>query len=170
MLKSQNEFKLSILEEAIQKTAFLPSDKPHHGVRYLRKFLLYDKRMKVTSLIASVALLGLVTVWGAPLKAINPHLVQASAQEIKIATSGETAQEKIDRLTAVKGKPGSGDLLRQLYVKDLTPIGIQPDGAGMIVNLCSKTDNTTISLCTTYDVIVAVKEGEITNFDPAEVK
>jgi hypothetical protein len=125
--------------------------------------------MKFTSVLSTVVLLGLVTVWDAPLKTVNPHLVQASAQEVKMVM-GETAQQKIDQLTALKGKPGSGDLLRKLYAKDLTPIGIQPGGAGMVVNLYSKADNTTISLCTTYDVIVAVKKGKIAKFAPAEVK
>jgi hypothetical protein len=125
--------------------------------------------MKFTSLCASFVLLGLVTVWDAPLKAINPSLVQASAQEIKIA-EGETSQQKIDQLTAVKGKPGSAELMRKLYVKVLMPIGIQAGGAGMVVNLYSKADDTTISLCTTYDVIVAVKKGKVTKFAPAEVK
>jgi hypothetical protein len=125
--------------------------------------------MKFTSLCASFVLLGLVTVWDAPLKAINPSLVQASAQEIKIA-EGETSQQKIDQLTAVKGKPGSAELMRKLYVKVLMPIGIQPGGAGMVVNLYSKADDTTISLCTTYDVIVAVKKGKIEKFAAAEVK
>jgi hypothetical protein len=36
--------------------------------------------------------------------------------------AGETAQQKIAQLTAVKSKPGSADLMRKLYVKDLTPI------------------------------------------------
>jgi hypothetical protein len=125
--------------------------------------------MKFTSLCASFVLLGLVTVWDAPLKAINPSLVQASAQEIKIA-EGETSQQKIDQLTTVKGKPGSAELMRKLYVKVLMPIGIQPGGAGMVVNLYSKADDTTISLCTTYDVIVAVKKGKIEKFAAAEVK
>jgi hypothetical protein len=125
--------------------------------------------MKFTSLCASFVLLGLVTVWDAPLKAINPSLVQAFAQEIKIA-EGETSQQKIDQLTAVKGKPGSAELMRKLYVKVLMPIGIQPGGAGMVVNLYSKADDTTISLCTTYDVIVAVKKGKIEKFAAAEVK
>jgi hypothetical protein len=125
--------------------------------------------MKFTSVLSTVVLLGLVTVWDAPLKAVNPHLVQASAQEVKIA-EGETSQQKIDQLTAVKGKPGSAELARKLYVKDLSPIGIQPGGAGMVVNLYSKKDNTTISLCTTFDVIVAVKPGKIKKFDAAEVK
>jgi hypothetical protein len=125
--------------------------------------------MKFTSVLTTVALLGLVTVWDAPLKAVNPSLVQASARQLKIA-AGETSQQKIDRLTAVKGKPGSGDLLRQLYAKELSPIGIQPGGAGMVVNFYSKTDDTTISYCANFDVIVAVKKGRIVKFAPAEVK
>jgi hypothetical protein len=118
--------------------------------------------MKFNSVLASVALLGLVTVWDAPLKAVTPQLVQASAQQIKIA-EGETAQQKIDRLTAIKGKPGSGDLMRKLYEKALSPIGIQPGGAGMVVN-------TTISYCANFDVIVAIKQGKIAKFPAAEVK
>jgi hypothetical protein len=125
--------------------------------------------MKFTSVLTTIALLGLVTVWDAPLKAVNPSLVQASARQLKIAAA-ETSQQKIDRLTAVKGKPGSGDLLRQLYAKELSPIGIQPGGAGMVVNFYSKTDDTTISYCANFDVIVAVKKGRIVKFAPAEVK
>jgi hypothetical protein len=125
--------------------------------------------MKFTSVLTTIALLGLVTVWDAPLKAVNPSLVQASARQLKIA-AGETSQQKIDRLTAVKDKPGSGDLLRQLYAKELSPIGIQPGGAGMVVNFYSKTDDTTISYCANFDVIVAVKKGRIVKFAPAEVK
>jgi hypothetical protein len=125
--------------------------------------------MKFNSVLASVALLGLVTVWDAPLKAVTPQLVQASAQQIKIA-EGETAQQKIDRLTAIKGKPGSGDLMRKLYEKALSPIGIQPGGAGMVVNFYSKNDNTTISYCANFDVIVAIKQGKIAKFPAAEVK
>lgn len=125
--------------------------------------------MKVASLCTSIAVLGLVTVWDAPLKALNPNLVEAAAQSM-MSPAGETAQQKINQLTAVKGKPGSGDLMRKLYVKDLTPIGIQPGGAGMVVNLYSKANDTTISLCTTFDVIVAVKKGKIAKFAPAEVK
>lgn len=60
--------------------------------------------------------------------------------------------------------------MRQLYVKDLTPIGIQSGGAGQVVNLYSKMDDTTISLCTTFDVIVAIKKGKIVKFPAAEVK
>ena len=51
--------------------------------------------MKLASVIASAALVGLVTVWDAPLKAVNSQLVRASAEEMKDAT-GLTAQKKID--------------------------------------------------------------------------
>ena len=40
----------------------------------------------------------------------------------------------------------------------------------MVVNLYSKKDNTTLSLCTTYDVVVAAKKGRIAKFKPSEVK
>lgn len=125
--------------------------------------------MKLSFLLTSVATLVLVAVSADPLKAVNPHFMQASAQEMIVAAS-ETPQQKIDQLTAVKGKPGSGSLMRKLYVKTLTPIGIQPGGAGMVVNLYSQPDDTTISLCTTFDVIVAVKKGKIAKFPAEEVK
>ncbi len=38
--------------------------------------------MKLTSILTSFALVGLMTAWDAPLKVINPQLVQASAQEM----------------------------------------------------------------------------------------
>jgi hypothetical protein len=125
--------------------------------------------MKLTSLLATTAIASIVSISALPLQPFNPNAYQASAQQVKIAAS-LTAQQKIDKLTEVKGKPGSGDLLRKLFAKDLTPVGIQPGGAGMVVNLYSKIDDTTISLCTTYDVIVAVKKGLIPNFNPDEVK
>jgi hypothetical protein len=124
--------------------------------------------MKLSTLLATGAIVSAVTISTIPLQAFNPNLSQVAAQEIKIAAV--TSQQKIDQLTAVKGKPGSAALMRKLYEKDLTPIGIQPGGAGMVVNLYSKKDDTTISLCTTYDVIVAVKRGAIAQFDPSEVK
>ncbi|CAN1211373.1 hypothetical protein TUMEXPCC7403_14320 [Tumidithrix helvetica PCC 7403] len=125
--------------------------------------------MKLTSLLATTAIASIVSMSAVPLQSFNPNSYQASAQEIKIAAE-LTSQQKIDRLTEVKGKPGSGDLLRKLYAKDLTPVGIQPGGAGMVVNLYSKADDTTIALCTVYDVIVAVKKGLIPTFNPNEVK
>jgi len=98
-------------------------------------------------------LASVVTLSAIPLQTFNPNSFQASAQEMKKEAASETAQQKIDQITAVKGKPPSGPLLRKLYAKDLTPIGIQPGGAGMVVNLYSKKDDTTLSLCTTFDVV-----------------
>jgi hypothetical protein len=81
-----------------------------------------------------------------------------------------TSQDKIAQITPVKGKGASAVLMRKLYKEDLTPIGVQLGGAGMVVNLYSKKDDTTISLCTTFDVVVAIKKGLIVQFDPSEVK
>jgi hypothetical protein len=125
--------------------------------------------MKLISLFATTAIAGIVAISSVPLQALNPSSYQASANEVR-TTIVATAQEKIDQISAVKGMPGSGALLRKLYAKDLTPIGIQVGGAGMVVNLYSKTDDTTLSLCTTFDVVVAVKSGWIAEFDPSEVK
>ncbi|KOP26912.1 hypothetical protein AMR41_05960 [Hapalosiphon sp. MRB220] len=122
-----------------------------------------------SSLLATVALTGLFTVWDGPLKAVNPALVQASAQEMKDVT-GLTAQQKIEMLTKSKGQFGSGDQLRRYFFGDLEPIAVQPGGAGMVVNLYNKANNVTISYCATYDVVVAVKKGKITAFAPNEVK
>lgn len=81
-----------------------------------------------------------------------------------------TAAQKITKLTEVKGKKGSGDLMRSFFAGDLEPIGIQPGGAGMVVNLYNKAGKITVSYCATFDVIVAVKAGKIAKFAAAEVK
>ncbi len=119
--------------------------------------------MKLAPLITTVALSGFLTVWDAPLKVINPALVQASAQELSV-------QQKIELITKNKGQIGSGDQLRRFFFGDLEPIGIQPGGAGQVVNLYNKANNVTFSYCSTYDVIVAVKKGKIAKFEPSEVK
>jgi hypothetical protein len=124
--------------------------------------------MKLTSLLASTLLLGTVAISTASLPAFNPNSFQVSAQAMSMSKS--ESQGKIDQILAIKGKPGSGDLLRKLYKEDLTPIGIQVGGAGMVVNLYSKKDNTTLSLCTVYDVVVAAKKGRIARFKSREVK
>jgi hypothetical protein len=122
--------------------------------------------MKLTSfLLTSVALVGMVTVWDAPLKAINPQLVQASAQEMTM-----TPQTKIDLITKNKGQIGGGDQLRRFFYGDLEPIAVQPGGAGMVVNLYNKANNVTFAYCATYDVVVAVKMGRVTAFPASEVK
>jgi hypothetical protein len=121
--------------------------------------------MKFTSLLFTTAIASTL-ISTVPLQ---PNSIPASAQAFKIAQA-ETSQQKISQITAVKGKPESAVLLRKLYAKDLTPIGIQAGGAGMVVNLYSKKDDTTLSLCTTFDVVVAVKKGKVAKFNPAEVK
>jgi hypothetical protein len=84
--------------------------------------------MKLTSLLATTIVLSGTVVSITSLPAFNPNSFQASAQSM--SESNSESQGKIDQILAVKGKPGSGDLLRKLYEKDLTPIGVQPGGAG----------------------------------------
>jgi len=120
--------------------------------------------MKLAPLLTSVALVGFFTVWDAPLKLINPLSVQASAAEELSVT------QKIDLLTKSKGQIGSGDQLRRFFFGDLEPIGIQPGGAGHVVNLYNKANDVTFSYCSHYDVIVAVKKGKVSKFEPNEVK
>ncbi|MFM6153176.1 MAG: hypothetical protein ACKO3K_16140 [Cuspidothrix sp.] len=122
-----------------------------------------------SSLLTGVALAGMLTVWDVPLQAINPVLVQASAAEMKDAT-GLTAQKKIDLVMKNKGQFGGGDQLRRFFFGDLEPLAVQPGGAGMVVNLYNKANNVTFAYCSTYDVVVAVKKGKISKFDPKEVK
>jgi hypothetical protein len=103
----------------------------------------------------------------------NPDAQVLAAQQVKQETkdaTGLTVQQKIDMLTKNKGQFGSGDQLRRYFFGDLEPIGIQPGGAGMVVNLYNKANNITFAYCSTFDVIVAVKEGKVKSFAPAEVK
>jgi len=139
--------------------------------------------MKLASVLTGIALTGLITTVDLPhnfvaLKSSSAVAVAAEAQpsstvavaaEAKDAT-GLTAQQKIDMLTKNKGQFGSGDQLRRFFFGDLEPLGIQPGGAGMVVNLYNKANNVTIAYCSTYDVVVAVKKGRVVRFDPAEVK
>ncbi|YAF94193.1 MAG: hypothetical protein AB3A66_16430 [Nodularia sp. CChRGM 3473] len=120
--------------------------------------------MKIAPLLTSFALVGFFTVWDAPLKVINPALVQASAAEELSVT------QKLDLLTKSKGQIGSGDQLRRFFFGDLDPIGIQPGGAGQVVNLYNKANDVTFSYCSHFDVIVAVKKGKVPKFEASEVK
>ncbi len=125
--------------------------------------------MKLASLLTGIALVGLVTVGDASLKAINPSFNGAAiAAETK--QSGPSVEEKIAMITKNKGQIGSGDQLRRFFYGDLEPIGVQPGGAGMVVNLYNKANDVTFSYCATYDVVVAVKKGRIIAFAPSEVK
>jgi hypothetical protein len=123
--------------------------------------------IKIASLLSSIALASLVTVWNAPLKAANPALVTASAQSMQGTMS---IQQKVAQITKNKGQKGSGDQLRKFFLGDLEPIAVQPGGAGMVVNLYNKASNSTFAYCATYDVVVAVKSGRVNKFAAAEVK
>jgi hypothetical protein len=121
--------------------------------------------MKLTSLVTSVALLGLVTVGN-----VTPRTFTPSIGIVASAAEGPSVQEKIALITKNKGQIGGGDQLRRFFYGDLEPLGVQPGGAGMVVNLYNKANNVTFSYCATYDVVVAVKKGRITAFPANEVK
>ncbi|MEB3216230.1 MAG: hypothetical protein VKN72_08350 [Nostocales cyanobacterium 94392] len=125
--------------------------------------------IKSTSLFTILTLAGMLFVWDVPAKVINPGLTTVSAQEMKDVT-GMTPQQHIDMIAKNKGQFGSADAMRRFFFGDLEPIGIQPGGAGMVVNLFNKKNNVTFSYCSTYDVVVAVKKGKINKFLPEEVK
>ncbi|GJD22110.1 hypothetical protein RIVM261_070660 [Rivularia sp. IAM M-261] len=140
--------------------------------------------MNLKTIVTTAALTSLVTI-GASLSTINLQSNQAVAKEtngmitetqrsaqagaMKDVT-GLTPAQKIAMLTKHKGMFGSGDELRRYFFGDLEPIAVQPGGAGMVVNLYNKANNTTFAYCATYDVVVAVKQGKITAFAPSEVK
>jgi hypothetical protein len=124
--------------------------------------------MKLASLLTGIAMVGLVTVGGASLKTFNPSVTDvAIAAEVKESTA---AQKNIDLIIKNKGQIGSGDQLRRFFYGDLEPIGIQVGGAGHVVNLYNKANDITFAYCSTYDVVVAVKKGKVTQFLASEVK
>jgi thiamine pyrophosphokinase len=125
--------------------------------------------MKPISVFTILTLASLFTACNIPEKVTNLNLSTASAQEMKDVT-GMTPQQHIDMITKNKGQFGSADTMRRFFFGDLEPIGIQPGGAGMVVNLYNKKNNVTFSYCSTYDVVVAVKKGKVTKFSPEEVK
>ncbi|OUL26123.1 hypothetical protein [Nostoc sp. 106C] len=126
--------------------------------------------MKIaSSVLTSVAIVGMLAACNVPLKTVSPSLMQASAAEMKDAT-GLTTQQKIDLVIKHKGQFGGGDELRRFFFGDLEPLAVQPGGAGMVVNLYNKANNVTFAYCSTYDVIVAVKKGKVTKFAADEVK
>jgi hypothetical protein len=125
--------------------------------------------MKPTSVFTILTLASLFTACNIPDKVTNPNLTTASAQEMKDVT-GMTPQQHIDMIAKNKGQFGSADTMRRFFFGDLEPIGIQPGGAGMVVNLYNKKNNFTFSYCSTFDVVVAVKKGKVAKFSPEEVK
>lgn len=125
--------------------------------------------MKLASLLTGIATVSLVTVGDVAFKAGNPLQTQAAiAAETKQA--GPSAQEKITLISKNKGQIGSGDQLRRFFYGDLEPIAVQPGGAGMVVNLYNKANDTTFAYCATYDVVVAVRKGKVSTFLASEVK
>ncbi|MBD2439033.1 hypothetical protein [Nostoc sp. FACHB-110] len=122
-----------------------------------------------SSLVTGAALAGLLSFADVPMQAVNPLLTQAVAAEGKDVT-GLTPQQQIDLIAKNKGVFGSGDQLRRFFFGDLEPIGIQPGGAGSVVNLYNKANNVTFSYCSTFDVVVAVKKGKVPKFPANEVK
>jgi hypothetical protein len=128
--------------------------------------------MKLTSILASAILAGsVITAVQVPFS-ISNSLSQAVAETKSVPgdLASLTPQQKIDNLNEVKGKKASGYLMRSYFAGDLEPIGIQPGGAGTVVNFYNKAGNITVSYCSTFDVVVAIKSGKIAKFAPAEVK
>jgi hypothetical protein len=121
--------------------------------------------MKLTSLLTSAAMLGLITVGH-----VAPGTFTPSIGIVTSAAEGPSVQEKINLITKNKDQIGSGDQLRRFFYGDLEPLAVQPGGAGMVVNLYNKANNVTFSYCATYDVVVAVRKGKIAKFPASEVK
>jgi hypothetical protein len=124
--------------------------------------------LKLKSLSPFFAPLALATVISVGDMAIHSFLPQF--QESAIAAPEMTVQEKIETVNKNKGQIGGGDQLRRFFFGDLLPLGVQPGGAGMVVNLYNKANDVTFSYCATYDVVVAVKKGKVAMFPAAEVK
>ncbi len=119
----------------------------------------------LSSLLATVAAVGVIGVGDLALQTAVPQW-----QAVAVAGPAQTPAEQIALIVESKGQVGSGDQLRRFFFGDLMPLGVQPGGAGMVVNLYNKANDITFSYCATYDVVVAVKKGKITMFDPSEVK
>ncbi|WP_341732546.1 hypothetical protein [Microcoleus sp. EPA2] len=123
------------------------------------------KLKSLSPLFAPLALASVITAGDVAVHSFVPQL-----QNTAIAAPEMTAQQKIDMISKNKGQIGSGDQLRRFFFGDLLPLGVQPGGAGMVVNLYNKANDVTFSYCATYDVIVAVKQGKVAMFSPNEVK
>jgi hypothetical protein len=123
--------------------------------------------MKVATFLTGLAMTGMIAVGNASLNPMQPAMFGIAPA---VAEAGPSVPEKIALVTKNKGQIGGGDQLRRFFFGDLEPIGIQPGGAGMVVNLYNKANDVTFSYCSTYDVVVAVKAGKVAKFDPKEVK
>ncbi|XZN93289.1 MAG: hypothetical protein ACM65M_10900 [Microcoleus sp.] len=123
------------------------------------------KLKSLSPLFAPLALASVITAGDVAVHSFVPQL-----QNTAIAAPEMTVQQKIDMISKNKGQIGSGDQLRRFFFGDLLPLGVQPGGAGMVVNLYNKANDVTFSYCATYDVVVAVKQGKVAMFSPNEVK
>lgn len=123
------------------------------------------KLKSLSPLFAPLALASVITAGDVAVHSFVPQL-----QNTAIAAPEMTVQQKIEMISKNKGQIGSGDQLRRFFFGDLLPLGVQPGGAGMVVNLYNKANDVTFSYCATYDVVVAVKQGKVAMFSPNEVK
>lgn len=127
------------------------------------------KLKSLSPLFAPFAIATMISVGDVAIHSfISPF--QNSVAAMEMGTPGMTAQEKIEIVTKNKGQIGNGDQLRRFFFGDLEPLGVQPGGAGMVVNLYNKANDVTFSYCATYDVVVAVKKGKVVKFPADEVK
>jgi hypothetical protein len=124
--------------------------------------------LKLKSLSPFFAPLALATV--VSVGDVTVHSFLPQFQSSAIAAPEMNVQEKIETVTKNKGQIGGGDQLRRFFYGDLEPLGVQPGGAGMVVNLYNKANDVTFSYCATYDVVVAVKKGKVPMFPAGEVK
>ncbi|BAQ59887.1 hypothetical protein GM3708_293 [Geminocystis sp. NIES-3708] len=115
--------------------------------------------------LTSLAVATVITVGNVAIDSFIPPLENKA-----IAAPKMTPAQQIEAVTKNKGQIGGGDQLRRFFYGDLLPLGVQPGGAGMVVNLYNKANDVTFSYCATYDVVVAVKKGKVTMFPPNEVK
>jgi hypothetical protein len=122
------------------------------------------KLKSLSPFLTTFTLASLITVGGI---AVPGFLIQG--QNAAIAAPELTAQQKIEVVTKNKGQIGGGDQLRRFFYGDLLPLGVQPGGAGMVVNLYNKANDVTFSYCATFDVVVAVKKGKVAMFPSGEV-
>ncbi|MDF0556387.1 hypothetical protein [Kamptonema sp. UHCC 0994] len=123
------------------------------------------KLKSLSPLFAPLALASVISVGDVAIHSFLPQF-----QNQAIAAPEMTAQQKIEMISKNKGQIGSGDQLRRFFFGDLLPLGVQPGGAGMVVNLYNKANDVTFSYCATYDVVVAVKKGKVPMFPANEVK
>ncbi|MEI6428063.1 MAG: hypothetical protein WCO45_06680 [Pseudanabaena sp. ELA607] len=123
------------------------------------------KFKSLSPLLAPLSLAGVIIV-----SDVAVHSFVSQSISIVMAAPEMTVAQKIEMITKNKGQIGSGDQLRRFFFGDLLPLGVQPGGAGMVVNLYNKANDVTFAYCATYDVVVAVKKGRVAVFPSNEVK